>query len=199
MASNSAAASAAPPTLAAQEALEEALKKGRPVVFLDIAVNESDPVRLKLELFSDLCPKTAENFRQLCTGETYKEGRPMGFKNSTFHRILKDFMIQGGDFVRGDGTGSYSIYGTSFPDEGFAVTHMPGTLSSANSGPNTNGCQFFIVRLLFTPSFLVWLMDLLTVNARRGFLYTCVIRQRKKQSGWMVSTWLLDESWMKRV
>jgi len=125
--------------------LKDALTRGRPVCFLDVSVNDSEPARIRLELFSDLCPKTSENFRQLCTGETMKEGRPMGYKNCSFHRIMKDFMIQGGDFIHGDGSGSYSIFGASYPDESFAVTHAPGVLSSANTGPNTNGCQFFIV------------------------------------------------------
>ncbi|KAJ3025441.1 UNVERIFIED_CONTAM: cytochrome P450 monooxygenase 7 [Siphonaria sp. JEL0065] len=102
--------------------------------------------RIKMELFKDVVPKTAENFRQLCTGEFKRNGVPQGFKNCTFHRIIKDFMVQGGDFLKGDGTGSTCIYGgDSFPDENFTLKHSsPGLLSMANSGPNTNGCQFFI-------------------------------------------------------
>jgi len=100
---------------------------------------------MKMELFSDVVPKTAENFRQLCTGEHRVNSRPQGFKNATFHRVVRDFMVQGGDFISGDGTGSFSIYGEKFQDENFEIKHTaPGLLSMANSGPNTNGCQFFI-------------------------------------------------------
>ncbi|TIB75089.1 rotamase H [Wallemia mellicola] len=129
----------------------------RPVVFFDVALGESALGRIKIELFNDITPKTAENFRQLCTGEQRVGNVPQGYKNSTFHSLkvssIKDFMGQrnliartGGDFLNGDGTGSYSIYGgAKFQDENFTVKHdQPGLLSMANSGPNTNGCQFFI-------------------------------------------------------
>ncbi|EIM23405.1 rotamase H [Wallemia mellicola CBS 633.66] len=111
----------------------------RPVVFFDVALGESALGRIKIELFNDITPKTAENFRQLCTGEQRVGNVPQGYKNSTFHSV-------GGDFLNGDGTGSYSIYGgAKFQDENFTVKHdQPGLLSMANSGPNTNGCQFFI-------------------------------------------------------
>jgi len=117
----------------------------RPIVFMDVNIGETPAGRLKMELFSDIVPKSAENFRQLCTGEYRVNSRPQGYKNATFHRVVPNFMCQGGDFLKGDGTGSFSIYGDKFPDENFQEKHTgPGLLSMANSGPNTNGCQFFI-------------------------------------------------------
>ncbi|KAG0300205.1 hypothetical protein BGZ98_009366 [Dissophora globulifera] len=116
-----------------------------PIVFFDISIGGRPAGRMKMELFADVVPKTAENFRQLCTGEYKKDGVPQGYKGCTFHRVIKDFMIQGGDFLNSDGTGSMSIYGEKFADENFEIKHTkPGLLSMANSGPNTNGCQFFI-------------------------------------------------------
>jgi len=100
-----------------------------------------------MELYSDIVPKTVENFRALCTGEkgTGKSGKPLHYKNSKFHRIIPNFMLQGGDFTRGDGTGGESIYGEKFADENFKEKHTgPGILSMANAGANTNGSQFFI-------------------------------------------------------
>ncbi|KAA8906011.1 hypothetical protein TRICI_005194 [Trichomonascus ciferrii] len=116
-----------------------------PVVFLDVSFGSEPIGRIKLELYASELPKTCENFRQLCTGEYRINGQPQGYKGSTFHRVIKGFMVQGGDFLKGNGTGSMSIYGsTTFADEGFQYKHEKYALSMANSGPNTNGCQFFI-------------------------------------------------------
>ncbi|GIL65939.1 hypothetical protein Vafri_19568 [Volvox africanus] len=120
-----------------------------PRVWFDIQIGSEAAGRVVMELFADIVPRTVENFRALCTGEkgVGKSGKRLHFKGCVFHRIIPDFMCQGGDFTAGDGTGGESIYGDRFEDErpGLALKHdKPGILSMANAGPNTNGSQFFV-------------------------------------------------------
>ncbi|NWR71016.1 PPIL6 protein, partial [Centropus unirufus] len=116
-------------------------------VFLEIAIEEQPIGRLLLELFLDACPKTCENFRALCAGgaKSSRDGRELTYKNSLFHRVVKNGWIQGGDIITGKGDTGESIYGPTFEDESFAVRHKGrGILGMANKGRHSNGSQFYI-------------------------------------------------------
>merc|ERR1712012_392346 len=125
-----------------------ASKNDRPRVFADMTIGNVPLGRVVFELFTEIAPKSAENFRSLCTGEAgigKTTEKPLHYKGCLFHRVVKNFMIQGGDFVNFNGTGGESIYGGTFEDEEFILNHdRPYLLSMANRGKNTNGSQFFI-------------------------------------------------------
>ena len=124
----------------------------KPQVFFEVKIGQQKELKkIVFELFDDQVPKTAKNFRVLASGEqgVGKQGKKLHYQGSRFHRIIPGFMIQGGDFTAGNGTGGESIYGLKFKDENFKLKHdRPGLLSMANAGPHTNGSQFFITTVV---------------------------------------------------
>ncbi|MEU4087954.1 peptidylprolyl isomerase [Streptomyces aureus] len=113
-------------------------------VFFEVTADGEPLGRIEFKLYDDVVPKTAQNFRELATGQ-----HGFGYEGSPFHRVIPGFMLQGGDFTRQNGTGGKSIYGEKFADENFKLKHSkPGLLSMANAGPNTNGSQFFVTTVV---------------------------------------------------
>ncbi len=130
-----------------QKSLSSFCSKKNPQVYFDISVNNTPKGQVVFELFESVVPKTAANFKALCVGDQKSKasGKALSYQNSHFHRVIPQFMLQGGDFTAHNGTGGESIYGRTFPDENFKLPHdTPYLLSMANAGPNTNGSQFFI-------------------------------------------------------
>ena len=158
------------------------------IVYFDMSIGGKAAGRVIFELFSDVTPKCAENFRCLCTGERGRgrSGKNLHFKGSSFHRIIPGFMCQGGDFTKGNGTGGESIYGEKFKDENFKIKHTePFLLSMANEGPNTNGSRFFI-----TTAETPWLDGKHTVFGRLS-------RDMKLSSEWRNRAMIVERSAVK--